>query len=579
MDVVSALTRRPRREWLLDGWVLLVSVAVTWPMFRPGQLLARDLVFTPHPPLRPESFGVGTAAPRAVPLDAVVAVLSSFVGGDLLGRCAVLGALLIAGGGAHRAVRSLPWLPRALAGGLAVWNPFVLERLALGQWALLLAYAALFPIVVVSRGVRAGNRSIWSLGPWLVLAALTPTGGLIAGAVAVALTAVRPDWWRPVALAGLAQVPWLLPLLVGAAGAVSSLAGLSAFAARAERAGGVLWSLLGWGGLWDSSSVAQSRSGVLGHLTSLSLVGLLALALLARRRPRAMAVERVIPDRLWLVGAVSLVLAWVPSVGPVSEVLGRAMPVVPGLGLWRDSQKWLMPWVVLGVLASSVGGAVLLEWVRRRAPATVGSLGVLVVLLPFLLVPDGSTRTWATLTPSATPSMVARIAAKVDGSQGLLVTAPLRSYRRFAWTSRHLAVYDPASRWFDTPVVVQDVLQVGATTIPGEDPTARAIARAWRSPERDTELAAQGVRWVLGYRDDPSFEQIDPAGWSVVIEDEAMVLWTLPTGAEAPISATHLTDPRTLGVIAVDLAVWGFLLLRPLLGGRRRSPGFFAHSQ
>lgn len=582
MDVVGALTRARRRQWLLDGWVLLVALAVTWPMFRSGQLLARDLVFTQHPPLRPESFGVGTAAPRAVPLDAVVAALSALVGGDLLGRAAVLAGLLLAGAGAHRAVRSLLAVPRALAAGLAIWNPFVLERLALGQWALLLAYAALFPIVASSPSVREGRRSVWTLGPLVALAALTPTGGLMAGAVVVALTVVRGRWWPPVGLALLAQVPWVLPLAIGASGALSSPAGLAAFAARAERPGGTLWSLLGWGGMWDAMSMAPSRAGLLGHLTAVTFVALLVVALLHRRRQRATGEPARIPDRLWLVGAVGLVIAWVPSIGAFADALGRAMSVIPGLGLWRDSQKWLAPWVVLGVLASALGCAALLGRVRRSAPAAAGSLVLVAVLLPFLLMPDGAIRGWATLTPSTTPRIVGQIAATVDGSEGLLVTAPLRSYRRFAWTSRRLAVYDPASRWFDVRVVVQDTLHVGSTTIPGEDPLTRELERAWSSPQRDAALADLGVRWIVGYRDDPAFDDLAPGAGAPVVEDETLVLWRIAAGpgsVPAPAMAVGLTDPRTLVVIAVDVVIGGVLLLRPLAGRVRRSPGFFANSQ
>jgi hypothetical protein len=75
----------------------------------------------------------------------------------------------VAGGGRVGVLRLTSGLGptgRLAASGFAVWNPFVIERLALGQWALVLAYAAL---------------------PWVVLAAATHrrTGSRRAGASTV----------------------------------------------------------------------------------------------------------------------------------------------------------------------------------------------------------------------------------------------------------------------------------------------------------------------------------------------------------------------------------------------------------
>jgi len=118
---------------LLTGWLL-------WPQRQAGYGLGHDMVFTPHQPLNVGSIGLGSASPRAVPLDALVALAGRLFGGQLTGRIALAVPLLLAGWGMIRLVRAcggcrLPAL--LLAGGGAVWNPFAVERLALGQWALL----------------------------------------------------------------------------------------------------------------------------------------------------------------------------------------------------------------------------------------------------------------------------------------------------------------------------------------------------------------------------------------------------------------------------------------------------------
>ncbi len=99
---------RRAREVVLDLWVLVPVVVLGWPLLtRSGYPFARDLVLTPRLPLRPETVGLGTASPRAAPLDAVVGVLSLGLDGGVVGRVAVLGGLALAGWGAHRLARPL----------------------------------------------------------------------------------------------------------------------------------------------------------------------------------------------------------------------------------------------------------------------------------------------------------------------------------------------------------------------------------------------------------------------------------------------------------------------------------------
>ena len=132
------------RSGLLAGcWVLALSVLLLWPQRLAGYGLGHDMVFTPRQPLTWQSVGLGSTAPRAVPLDALVALASRLLDGAVLGRIALAVPLLLAGWGCARLLRPRS-LPALLAvSGFAVWNPYVVERLALGQWALLWAYGAL----------------------------------------------------------------------------------------------------------------------------------------------------------------------------------------------------------------------------------------------------------------------------------------------------------------------------------------------------------------------------------------------------------------------------------------------------
>ena len=153
------------------------------------------------------------------------------------------------------------------AGGvLAVWNPYVIERLALGQWALLLGYGALFWVARIA--MAPGPVRPTAVLPWLLLAALTPTGALLAGGLAILLVAGRRQAASVVTAAVLVQLPWVLPSVLSTASKFSDWVGFEVFAARAERPGPALGSLVGLGGAWDRAATPGSLTGLAGHLVS-----------------------------------------------------------------------------------------------------------------------------------------------------------------------------------------------------------------------------------------------------------------------------------------------------------------------
>ncbi|MGH3469630.1 MAG: hypothetical protein ACRDQF_18070, partial [Thermocrispum sp.] len=131
------------RRAALPLWCLALAVAALGPALAPGFVLAYDMVFTPHQPLVDASLGLGTALPRAVPADAVVAVLGVAIDGQLLQKAALLGSLFFAALGAGRLLAAHPLAVQLLAAAAYGWNGYVAERLFIGHWTVLVAYAAL----------------------------------------------------------------------------------------------------------------------------------------------------------------------------------------------------------------------------------------------------------------------------------------------------------------------------------------------------------------------------------------------------------------------------------------------------
>lgn len=532
---------------LLAGWLL-------WPQHAGGYGLAHDMVFTPHQPLNADSLGLGSSSPRAVPLDALVALAEKLIGGMALGRLALLVPLLAAGWGAIRLlalgrVTSLPAM--LLAGGLAVWNPYLVERLALGQWALLWAYGALPWLIRAAHRLRCGQveRSNWAaLVCALAVCAITPTGAIIGAAVAVGVAfSAALGRTAGVVLAGvLVQLPWLMPALLSSAAATSDPRAVAAFAARSERPGGTLTSLLGLGGVWSSEVTPASRAGALGYLSTLVVLVAVLIGgwLLA---PRTLAV------RLWVLGAAGLVLAAAASVPGLSALLRWAVRVVPGAGLLRDGQKWLMPFVLLAILGAGTLADRLSGRPASRLPRHI-VLSAATIALPLLLLPDAPATLRVPLTPVHYPADWQQVAARLAGSHARVLVLPFASYRSFDWAPGR-SVIDPAPRLLPAATVVDDRLVVGAVVLSGEDRAAADLgALLAAKPPRDalaTELAGEGIGWVVVEVGTPGPALPDLGALHPVTVGTAVRLYQVP----GPIARNPTNAGTGWLVIGVDLLV------------------------
>lgn len=528
------MTRRPAlpsvRTAALDLWPLLLSVVLCWPLVSGrGIPLARDLVFVPRQPFTADSLGLGDVAPRAVPLDAVVSLLTTVVDGGVLATVLVPGLLALAGCGAHRLLRDHGTVARVAAGGLAVWNPWTVERVSLGQWALVGGYAALpFVAAAVIRFRRRGDRVDLAKGTlWTALASLTPTGGVLAvmTVAVLGLGGARRTWW-PLTGAVLLQAPWVVAGVTGAAGLTSDPDGVSAFAARADGAGHVLLTLVGLGGIWDARSVPASREAGWALATAAVVLVVVAVGtrLLLSRVPRH---EVLRGAGLAVLG---LALAGLSST-QVGEALLRDLVVhAPGAGLLRDSQKFLAPFVLtVCVLLGLVAGEAARRLERRAAGAS-STLLVVVLFVPLVLLPDATTRTWPTLTPVSLPAgfdEVAAILAEDDSASCRAVSLPWRSYRLYGWGSGETSS-DVALRLFDCTVIADDALQVGPLRVDGENRTARELQEEMADGPPAAALAERGVGWVLVQQDDPEAAEVDLTGLEEVYADEAVALYAVP---------------------------------------------------
>jgi hypothetical protein len=505
------------------------------PGLRPGYLLAYDMVFVPAPRFSATMFGQTGTLPRAVPSDAVSTALAQVLPADLVQKFLLLAIFVLACAGAFRLLAGQPWQARLAAGVFYTWNPYVGERLLIGQWALLLGYAGLpWVLAAASRPVAGNSWWRWSgrLGVALLPAALGGFAAMgISALVAVLPAAFQRGGWqhrvaRAAAAAGvliLLSLPWLVPSLGRTVRASPDAVAL--FAARADTPFGTVGSVLLLGGEWNAQTVPAGYGGAVAVFwLCLVLVALAGFVLLGRGRwpgagPAAVA---------------GLVIALLGVSGPGQHLLRVLISAWGGFAVLRDGQQFAAPLA----LAEAAGLGLAVGWVLRAArPAAVLREGTAVVaaalvVAPIAFLPGLAAGAAGRLRPVQYPAswLAARRLMTADPAPGSVLLLPWAAYRRPAWNHGE-AVLDPWPRLLTRTVIWNDGVQVGSVRLPPEDPSATALA-AWVSSGRalTARLAASGVRYVIddaGVVSPPAQARLLP-GCTVVYSAPDLVVYRVP---------------------------------------------------
>ena len=474
------------------AWAVVLAVLLLGGALGPGYVLSYDMVWVPDLALRADVLGLGSALPRAVPSDAVVGVLDELLGGMLLQKVVLLGVLVGAGTGFAALTRRRTTAAQLVAVSVGMWNPFVVERLVLGHWPLLVGYAVLPWLVVALDDVEPHQGSVPVRVPsLLVLGSLSASAGLVTALVALTVggrrLGRRGSAWLVAYVCG-ANAPWIVAGLVSPATPVSDAAGAVVFGTGDEglMAGPV--AALSFGGIWNVEVVPGSRLALAGLAGTVLLV---AAAVVGAVRVARGERERHLPALVgcWCVGwgLAALSWAWPGSLAWLGEHL-------PAGGLLRDGSRLLgltVPLVVV-LVAVAVDGLVV-RLTDRRSAVVVG--GVL-ALVPVSLMPDAAWGASGRLDAVTYPQSYTDAKAAVTAApRGDAVSLPFVSYRAPAWNEGR-RVLDPLPRYLDRSTVANDVLVVSGRALDGEDPTAAAVARALQAPtpsQRSTALRAAGV--------------------------------------------------------------------------------------
>jgi hypothetical protein len=563
-------------QWSLPAYALLLALLVVAPLLRPGYLLLRDAVSTPHSYLSDTALGL-TAPPRATPQDFAVALASHLVDGGVVVKALLILGLWLAGFGSARLVATaLPCAGRSgqfVAITLAIWNPYVAERLLQGHWSLLVGYGCLPWVATAMLRLRCGaSAGFLALAFWIALAGLTPTGLMLAATVALVCVAVpaqgspRPRLLcaAPALIAALvAALPWLLAAATGpplSTPKAASTLGVLAFAPRAEPGLGTLGSLASLGGIWNSEAVPSSRATLFAVVSALVLLGVVAAGLpTVIRRPAAVP--------LLVLAAAAVMIPAALATGPGLHLLAAMVDAAPGLGVLRDGQKW----VALAVPGYALAGAGAVVTLRRWLPppadfatALVGCLALIAVL------PDAAWGVGGKVAAVQYPPGWATVAAVINRAPAPVAVLPAGSMRRFAW-SGPAPVLDPLPRWLRADVLSTGDLAISGLVVPGEGSRARAIQELLLSGPEPSALAAAGVGWLVvesGSAGDMGSAARTLGALTPVFRDDELTLYRIGGDtAGVPAARRHVTVIAHLAWLGMLIAGAGGGLVA---GVRRR---------
>jgi hypothetical protein len=547
--------------------VVLAGLALGPLLVHRGYVLIGDMVFLPHPPLTRSLLGISAGVPRAVPSDLVAALAAHLLPGDVAQKLLLVAVFVLAASGGARLLSGCSLVARVTAAAVLAWNPYVAERLALGQWAVLLGYAALPWVLVAAARLRDGSRTAWpALVPSMAVAALTPTGGLVAvGAALLVLLCGSAPAWRAAAgcaaAAVLLNAPWLLPALLRPTALPAATAGVRAFAARPDTPLGLGGSLATLGGIWSSDAVPPGRGAAgLVPVLLLLLAGVVAGSVLLVRG-RAPLWSRSAAIGLLLAALASLLIGAAGATPGLRDALRRLIETVPAAGLLRDGPRHLGPLAVLEAVALGLAA----EALARQLPVARRSFAALVAVVPVLVLPGLCNGVDGLLVTARYPGgwQQARAAVAADGVPGALLALPWSAYRAPAWNSRR-TVLDPATKSFGRRVLADDRLRVGRSIVAGEDPRAAQVTPlATASTPLVPAAEALGVRWVLVERDSAEARLLDlrMAGADLAVDTPALALWRLPHPAAVaerlpPAVPVELGDAAALLLVLGAAARW-----------------------
>jgi len=536
-------------------WAAFITLIVAGPWLVPGYLFGTDWP-------GPRRFDFPTDLNSTAPVEVLVAVASTLIGGAATGKLFVFGFLFAGCALAYRAAPVGGFIARAAASAVFIVNPFVYGRLHYGQMFVLAGYAVLpwavhrfrrlliDPRPLIAVGAAAAMTLVGILSVHMFLVAILVVGAVASAYEVGALRDVRQ--FRSVnsglaitaATTFVASSYWIVPVLLSRGVQANQIAGigsgdLNAFAAVSDRQLGLVPNLLGLYGFWAEASgrfismkaFVPGWPAVLGVLLALCAIGGAAAF---RNRDQHLAP--------WVAGliaaaAVALILEMGvsnPLTAGLVEWIDAHIPVYRGM---RDAGKWAALLALVYSQLAALGAVVLLDWLRKIGSERAQSGWLISISTALLLAVPlyyGNGLLYgahADIKPSQYPAgwYSADQILVSDGHPGLTLFLPWHEYMSMSFVrNQNSVVASPAPTFFSTPVLVSADPEVPGI-VPLNDPDQVAVTILVRAGDRGPwaqALAEHGVKYILLARevDWQSYRYLDKQPWLVKLADFGSII-------------------------------------------------------
>ncbi len=250
------------------------------------------------------------------------------------------------------------------------------------------------------------------------LGCLSASAGLATAVAVLAGAAGKGRTTKAVLLVAAGNAPWLVAGLLHASSATSDSAAAEVFALRGEGSVPAPLAALTLGGIWNTAVQPDSRTGALGWVALVALVGLAAIGSRAwwRRTPGR---ERTALLVCWVIGWTLAVLTWLAP-----GLVGWASEHVAGAGVVRDGARALVLCAPLLAVLVAEGVRVLATRAPRERAARV-ALAVGAVLLPVALLPGLALGVGHRIEPADYPAAYDEARHLLEDRDGDVLVLPL----------------------------------------------------------------------------------------------------------------------------------------------------------
>ena len=549
---------------LLLGVVL--AALVCYP-FVGGRLLLLDFISGPHQPLLPATaFGLDGGLTGGVPLAIGFGLLDRLLGQT---GSVVPAAIFfpLATTGAARLLRTAVLPARLGAGLFYAVNPFVFDRLYVGQLGVLLGYA-LLPFAVAAlidaaqEPHRMGRAAFWA-GATVMM---SEHFAWILVPVTAAILLTRSHRMRAsvrlgaAALGAAAISSYLLvaPVLAGVSPA-GPLTQLAAYRTRGDPRFGLLVNVAGLYGFFrpgptEPKNLFSGWIAVLAALMLIVAVGYVAVLRDSAHRRDGLAI---------LAAGITGYFLALGDQGPTGGLFRLAYEHVPGFVVMREPDKF----AVLVALAYAYGFGWGIAWLTTRSRQKVAQVAVaaLAIVLPFAYTPNLLGGLGGQVKVSEFPNSWS-IASRLAG-QDTVLFLPWHEYFPTPFTGQR-TIANPAAFYFAGTVLTSQNPGLGYG-IAAEDPEHVFLDKMLGPPvdlqRMHVALAGLGVRFVALAKvaDWQDFAQVgEVPGIRLVYSSSSLDLFSVtPTAQETRddrrIRSLDLVDYRVLpgppGVVALPV--------------------------